>query len=320
MTLQRIFSISIFLCCLLATEFSKAQQTDLPTTLLQNGDTLVLDKEAYQLLLEKGYLKKAGQAESEESPVLMVRDTVYIGSNKHTVVEEDLLRTKAIGRYDRGIKNFRFIPKKKWIGGLTFSYANFDSSDNQLLFSYIQDFSMNLRSFSVKPFIGYAIKDNQILGMKLGYKHVVGNLDNFSLDIDEDLSFSLKDLRYAEDVYSIALLHRSYIGMDPGKRFGFFNEISLGYNNGSGSFKRKEEEVTKRMETRVHELNLGIKPGICVFIIENVAAEVSVGVVGFNYRFEKQKNNEGVEGKRRTSGADFKINLFNINIGIVASF
>ena len=34
------------------------------------------------------------------------------------------------------------------------------------------------------------------------------------------------------------------------------------------------------------------------------------------YRIEKQKNNEGETGKRTASGADFKINLFNINIGI----
>ena len=285
----------------------------------------MLDNEMYNLLIEKGYLKKSEQKDAAERPVMMVRDTVFVvhnmqDSTKVMFEEEDLLTTKAVGRYDRGIKNFRFIPKKKWIGGLTFSYANFDSSDNRLLFSYIKDFSMNLRSFSVKPFIGYAVKDNQILGMKLGYNHAVGSLANFSLDIDEDLSFTLKDLRYAEDIYSIALLHRSYIGMDPSKRFGFFNEISLSYNNGSSSFKRKEEEMTKRMETKVHELNLGIKPGICVFIIENVAAEVSVGVVGFKYRSEHQKNNDGIEGKRRTSGADFKINLFNINIGIVACF
>ena len=50
--------------------------------------------------------------------------------------------------------------------------------------------------------------------------------------------------------------------------------------------------------------------------MQNVCAEVSFGVVGFKYRVEKQKNNLGETGKRRSSGANFKINLFNINIGI----
>ena len=61
---------------------------------------------------------------------------------------------------------------------------------------------------------------------------------------------------------------------------------------------------------------MGINPGLAVFITQNVCAELSFGVVGFKYRTEKQKNNLGEEGKRRDSGANFKINLFNINIGL----
>lgn len=72
----------------------------------------------------------------------------------------------------------------------------------------------------------------------------------------------------------------------------------------------------KRTETTLNELHLGINPGLAVFIMQNVCAEVSFGVVGFKYRVEKQKNNLGETGKRRSSGANFKINLFNINIGI----
>lgn len=322
---QRVFLFGLFFCCLFSVESAMAQSTQGTG---RKEETVLLDKETYMRLLKKGDIISVDSLESSYRPVLIVRDTVYVtvpqtGEQlvaKHRSDSADLLKMKAIGRYDRGIKNFRYIPRKKWLGGLTFSYSNFDSADNRLLFSYIQDFSMNLRSFSVKPFVGYAFRDNQILGLKLGYNHTVGSLDNFSFDVDEDLSFTLKDLRYAEDVYSFALFHRSYVGLDSNKRFGFFNELSLGYNNGSSSFQRKEEEQTKRSETRVHELNLGVKPGLSVFIMQNVAAEVSIGVVGFKYRSEKQKDENGVEGSRRSSGANFKINLFNINIGIVACF
>lgn len=248
---------------------------------------------------------------------IIVRDTVYLPRAEYDEIQDsaNIIRTKAIGRFDRGIKNYRFIPKKKWIGGLTFSYVNFDSDDSSLLFSILKDFDCNFRTFSVKPFWGYAIRDNLVVGMKLGYNHTIAQLDNISLDV-EDLDVSLKDIRYAEDTYSVAAFHRSYVGLDRGKRFGLFNETTLSYNTGTSSFSRGIGEGLKRTETTVNELHLGINPGLAVFIVQNVCAEVSFGVVGFKYRVEKQKNNLGETGKRRDSGANFKINLFNINIGI----
>ncbi|WP_308756539.1 hypothetical protein [uncultured Bacteroides sp.] len=248
-----------------------------------------------------------------------VYDTIYIGRPAAEAARPDsseIIYTKPVGRFDRGIINYRFIPKKKWVGGLTFSYINYDGEDSRMLFSLIKDFDCNFRTLSVKPFIGYAFKDNIVIGLKTGYNHTVADLGNISLSIDDDLSFDLKDIRYSEDSYSIALFHRSYVGLDKGKRFGFFNESSLSYTNGSSTFTRGRDETLKRTETTIHEIHLGLNPGVAVFIMENVCAEMSFGVVGFKYRIEKQKNNKGEVGKRNTSGADFKINLFNINIGI----
>lgn len=248
---------------------------------------------------------------------VIVRDTVYLPQAEYDEIIDpgEIIHTKAIGRFDRGIKNYRFIPKKKWIGGLTFSYVNFDSDDSSLLFSILKDFDCNFRTFSVKPFVGYAIRDNLVVGMKMGYNHTIAQLDNISMDV-EDLDISLKDMRYAEDTYSIAVFHRSYVGLDRGKRFGLFNETTLSYNMGTSSFARGKDSDLKRTETTLNELHLGINPGLSVFIMQNVCAELSLGVVGFKYRVEKQKNNLGETGKRRNSGANFKINLFNINIGI----
>ena len=152
--------------------------------------------------------------------------------------------------------------------------------------------------------------------MKLGYSHTIADLGNVSLNIDDDLNFSLDNIRYTEDLRSVGIFHRSYVGLDRGKLFGLFNETTLTYKRGSSSFSRGEGEEFKRTDTTINELHLGINPGLAVFITQNVCAELSFGVVGFKYRTEKQKNNLGEKGKRRDSGANFKINLFNINIGL----
>lgn len=254
---------------------------------------------------------------------VVIHDTIYLPAPKEN--PNDLIRVKAVGRYDRGIVNYRFIPRGRWIGGVTASYIDYESADSRILFSLLKDFDAHARTISVKPFIGYAIRDNMVVGAKMGYNHNIVQLDRLSLNV-EDLDFSLHDIRFTEDTYSLGVFHRSYVGLDRGKRFGLFNETTLTYNGGTGRFSRGKEaqegeadsEVADfvNTETTLHELHLGINPGVCVFIMENVAAELSFGVAGFKYRNEKQRNNKGEEGTRRKSGADFKINLFNINIGI----
>lgn len=249
--------------------------------------------------------------------LVVVHDTVYvpIPEAKMPVDSSRIIYTKPVGRYDRGITNYRFIPKNKWIGGVTVSVFNFESDNSRLLFSLLKDIDLNLRTLSVKPFVGYAIKDNTVVGLKFGYSRISGGIDNLALNI-EDLDIALKDIKYTDDSYSFSLFHRSYIGLDPKGLFGLFNETTLGYSTGSTRFSRGVDETLKYTDTSINQLKVGINPGIAIFIMPNVGAEVSFGVAGFTYNWEKQKKSSGEIGKRTNSGANFKINLFNINIGL----
>ena len=249
--------------------------------------------------------------------LVVVHDTVYvpIPEAKMPVDSSRIIYTKPVGRYDRGITNYRFIPKNKWIGGVTVSVFNFESDNSRLLFSLLKDIDLNLRTLSVKPFVGYAIKDNTVVGLKFGYSRISGGIDNLALNI-EDLDIALKDIKYTDDSYSFSLFHRSYIGLDPKGLFGLFNETTVGYSTGSTRFSRGADETLKYTDTSINQLKVGINPGIAIFIMPNVGAEVSFGVAGFTYNWEKQKKSSGETGKRTNSGANFKINLFNINIGL----
>lgn len=249
--------------------------------------------------------------------LVVVHDTVYvpIPEAKMPVDSSRIIYTKPVGRYDRGITNYRFIPKHKWIGGVTVSVFNFESDNSRLLFSLLKDIDLNLRTLSVKPFVGYAIKDNTVIGLKFGYSRISGGINNLALNI-EDLDIALKDIKYTDDSYSFSLFHRSYIGLDPKGLFGLFNETTLGYSTGSTRFSRGVDETLKYTDTSINQLKVGINPGIAIFIMPNVGAEVSFGVAGFTYNWEKQKKSSGETGKRTNSGANFKINLFNINIGL----
>ena len=51
------------------------------------------------------------------------------------------------------------------------------------------------------------------------------------------------------------------------------------------------------------------------FVIEE-GVEVSVGVMGFNFKWQDQNTNQVESGSRRVSSGNFKFDLFSINIGM----
>lgn len=266
--------------------------------------------------------------EKESRNIKLLPDHVVVNNDKEfdwkadtleTKRGIDLLRIKRVGRFDRGIVNYRFMPKGRWMFGTDFSFWDYNSEDSKLLFTYLDDFDFDARTITVSPFIGYFFKDNQAVGMKFGYKHTDGHLGNVSFKIDDDVNFTLKELKLNEDMYNFTFFHSSYIGLDAGKRFGLFNETNLRLGFGHSEFSRGSGESLKNTKTNIFEAQIGINPGVAVFIMQNVSVECSVGVIGLKYRKESQVNNLGERGARTNGGANFKINLFDINLGLTIS-
>jgi len=86
--------------------------------------------------------------------------------------------------------------------GTDFSFWDYNSEDSKLLFTYLDNFDFEARTINVAPFIGYFFKDNQVVGVKLGYKHTDGHLGNVSFKIDDDVNFTLKELKLKEELYN----------------------------------------------------------------------------------------------------------------------
>ena len=219
-------------------------------------------------------------------------------------------------KFVRGLTNYSYIAKNEWICGITASYTGFNSDDSDLLL-LIKDFNFTGSLFGVNPFVGYFVADNQCIGVKLGYSSTVGNLGNFALDIIEGMNISLTDLEYNAKIYSAGLFHRAYLGLTPGGQLGIFNETNLTFHNGVSHFIRSNGEGGMTdTKTISNEIVLGLSPGISVFIMDNVGASVSVGILGLNYKHNVQYVDGALTGKFISSGANFQINILNINIGI----
>ena len=251
----------------------------------------------------------------------VVADSAHIQSlmNERVIVGRDtvgiILPERNFGRYDRGLYNFLFIPKGQWAFGLTASYGSFDSKDVELL-NAISDFNFNGKRYSIRPSFSYFISHNTSLGIKLDYTNGEANLGSLGVDISDDLDFSLQNVGYRSQMYSIGIFYRNYVGLSNAKRFAVFNEVDLSFGSGSTRFQRYYNDNLRDTKTNITKLSLNFSPGVCIFIMDNLSFNVSFGVFGIHLTNEKQTTNNVDEGSRLSSGANFRFNLFNINFGV----
>lgn len=220
--------------------------------------------------------------------------------------------------FDREIPKSLFVPKGTWSSGLSFSYLEMESDNYKFL--VLNDILGEGYTFKISPHASYFFKDNISAGLRVVYQRTFADVGNIGIDLGDDLSMEVKDYGYIDHEFSTTAFLRTYMGLGNSKVFGFFNELSItcGYSQGktvSGS----GNNVTGTYQT-ASRLQIGATPGLTAFVTNNLAVEVSVDVLGLNFQWIDQKTNQVESGSFRKSSANFKIDIFSINIGLCTYF
>lgn len=234
------------------------------------------------------------------------------------VKSEPTAKVPRAPRIDRQINSNKFVFKGESMMGLTVSYGTVDSEDSDIGL-IIDNIDLNGQMFTIKPHYGFFYRDNNAIGVRLGYSYTNGNLGNAGLNLGEanDISLSLGGLGYSSRGYTAAIYHRSYMSIDRKGRFGLFAEweLSGGFSESRFDFS-SGESVTSNV---AHSYNAAISfaPGVAVYIFPNVCASLSFGMGGLQYKHIKQMDAEGnFTGQRDFSKLRFGLNLAQINIGV----
>lgn len=215
---------------------------------------------------------------------------------------------------DRGIRNSTFIPKGQWMAGGTISYS--EHNEENLNFLILKDVEGKGYDLRISPYVGYFFRDNVAAGCRFAYSRSYMDLGNFDLNLGDGLNISLKDLYYLEHNYAVSGFVRTYIPIGGSKVFGLFNEARVTYGYGTGKNSTGSEKSYDGTFQKIQNLQIGIAPGLTAFVSNFAAVEVSVGVMGFNFKWVDQETNQIETGTRRTSSGNFKVDLFSINIGM----
>lgn len=222
-------------------------------------------------------------------------------------------QTRAQKQWSRDIEQSVFVPKGQWITGVSVSYSVSDQNHYQFL--VFENINGDTYSFKLSPMLLYAFKDNLAAGGRLAYSRSKTNLDGASVVLGSDTNYDIGDLfAITQDWYGTAAF-RNYINLGSSTRFGLFNECQVQVGGGQSKITNGSgDDLTGTYEKNV-SVNVGLSPGLVVFLNNYSAIEVNIGVLGFNYSHTRSITDQIYVADRSHKTANFKINLFSIMFG-----
>lgn len=221
----------------------------------------------------------------------------------------------SIVEFKRDIEQISFVPKGQWITGVSVSYSQSDQSNYKFLI--IEGVDGDTYTFKVTPMLLYAFADNMAAGGKMSYSRQRTHLNYADVKFASDTDFEIDNLYIISHSYSVMGAFRNYLSFGENTRFGLFYEAQLQLSGGQSKLCNGTGDDLTGTYERSFGLNLGVAPGLMMFLNNYSAIEVNVGVLGFNYSHTKSTTDQIYVAHRNSKSANFKINLFSITFGVV---
>ncbi len=223
-------------------------------------------------------------------------------------------------RENRGMVELstEFVPKGQWIIGATGSYSAHNNDNYTLL--VVEGIDSEGYTVNATPTLSYAIKENMTLGVRFKYGRSLLRIYDAGLSIggEDGTEIVVNDFYSLSHSYIGSFVARQYIPLGKAKRFALFADIEL--EGGGFQSKCANDDPVKGTFSKGYTVGAGITPGIVAFATNDVAFEISVGMLGVSYTHTDQVHNQVYTGSVDSSSMNFKINLLSIGLGVSIYF
>ena len=216
--------------------------------------------------------------------------------------------------FKRGLEQVSFVPEGQWITGV--SVSDSQSHQDNYQFLIIENLSGETYTFKVSPMLMFAFKNNLAAGGRFAYSRSKTKLDRASVVLGSDTSYDIDHLYNISQEYYGTAAFRNYISLGKSQRFGFFNEVQLQLGGGQSKIVNGTGDALTGTYERNFKLDVGLTPGIIMFLNNYSAMEVSIGVLGFSYTKTKSITDQIYLADRNAKSANFRINLFSVSFGV----
>jgi hypothetical protein len=201
-----------------------------------------------------------------------------------------------------------FTKKGRWMTGGTLSLQFKNTTDKDQLIRYVQE--NKSYEFALRADGAYAFADYNFAGLALQY----GQSGRSGIYQNSDGDTYNEDFYGSQ--YSFTPFLKNLTPIDKKGRFNIITQIELSNRIDQGITQTVLNEELTRKQSLKYTGSLGVRPGISVFVMRNVAFETTLNVAGVKYSYEKIKTTNLPDAKSETASIDFKIDILQLNIGI----
>ena len=201
--------------------------------------------------------------------------------------------------------------------GATLFLLQGNSDDDALNILFGDIYKAEGYTFTAEAFGGYFVRDAMAVGMRAGYSRTYVDVD---YSILEDLADIKEHRKYVSNGFFVQPFLKNYLKVFDSRTIYFFNETSLTAEYSYGISQSDDGEDVSKTRNHGWTFKFGINPGLCIMVLDRLAFETSVGLLGLNSSWLVVEEN----GERRSEVSynivNFKINLLALDFSLVCFF
>lgn len=203
--------------------------------------------------------------------------------------------------------------------GGTLSAKSNSLSDIDLFVVDVEKFDQ--RAFNFRLEGSYFFKENISVGLGLQFGE-----DKADLVADLLNNSYKRDIRNFSRTYGVLGFIKNHIPVSSNNVFYVTNQTELFYGYKSGPSETYISDILERKYADKHSMGISIRPGILVFLTDNFAFDLNMGILGFSHskedvRYTYPENNPPSESNRKenttnkSTSLNLKFDLLKIGFG-----
>lgn len=172
-------------------------------------------------------------------------------------------------------------------------------------------------TFTVEGFFGYFIRDAMAIGLRSGYSRTQFDID---YSILEDIADLAERRKYVSNGFFVQPFFKNYFKIFNSRNFYFFNETSINIEYSYGISQADDGEDLSRTRNHGVTIEFGINPGLSIMVLDRLAFETSVGLLGLSSTIMSIEENGERRSELTYNLVNFKINLLALELSLVYFF
>ncbi len=219
---------------------------------------------------------------------------------------------KAVAQNEITVAKNSFLREGVAFAGFSGGASLRESENENLLLVTIQQQSK--KGYNLIFAGGYLLKPDLAVGA--GMRFDQSRISKTLVDPDGIIS----EVRVAGSIITSSVYVKNFIPLTTNRRINLYNIAGIAWVADRSTSENFSQGVLTRTYTRKNALQLGISPGIQVFVVDGFATEVGVNVAGLSATRKEIAVNGLDDSSVDTLDLDLRVNILSLNISFYYYF